>query len=157
MSELFIFDQDDHLKTIISEDTGLLQTRFREEVNQIPDTPFQFEVEANEDITKHIKEENQVIFRDRSGDYRLFTIKEIDDTTDMGVSITTATCTSALMELNEHIIEKLNLKNQPLAVALEKVLERTRWQFQVDSVDTNANLDIEYQSSLEAMLMITRM
>ncbi|GLO64405.1 tail fiber domain-containing protein [Oceanobacillus kimchii] len=155
MSELFIFDQDDHLKTIISEDTGLLQTRFREEVNQIPDTPFQFEVEANEDITKHIKEENQVIFRDRSGDYRLFTIKEIDDTTDMGVSITTATCTSALMELNEHIIEKLNLKNQPLAVALEKVLERTRWQFQVDSVDTNANLDIEYQSSLEAMLMIT--
>ncbi|WP_424475447.1 tail fiber domain-containing protein [Oceanobacillus kimchii] len=155
MSELFIFDQDDHLKTIISEDTGLLQTRFREEVNQIPDTPFQFEVEANEDITKHIKEENQVIFRDRSGDYRLFTIKEIDDTTDMGVSITTATCTSALMELNEHIIEKLNLKNQPLAVALEKVLERTRWQFQVDSVDTNANLEIEYQSSLEAMLMIT--
>lgn len=154
MSELFIFDQKDHLKTIISEDTGLLQTRFREEVNQIPDTPFQFEVEANEDITKYVKEENQVIFRDRSGDYRLFTIKEIDDTTDMGVSITTATCTSALMELNENIIENLNLKDQSLTVALEKVFEKTRWQFQVDFITTNANLDIEYQSSLEAMLMI---
>ncbi|MFS0749470.1 phage tail protein [Oceanobacillus sp. 1P07AA] len=154
MSELFIFDQKDQLKTIISEDTGLLQTRFREEVNQIPDTPFQFEVEANEDIMKYVKEENQVVFRDRSGDYRLFTIKEIDDTTDMGVSITTATCTSALMELNEHIIEKLNLKDQSLTVALEKIFEKTRWQFQTDFITTHANLDIEYQSSLEAMLMI---
>ncbi|BAC12171.1 phage tail protein [Oceanobacillus iheyensis] len=154
MSELFIFDQNDHLKTIISEDTGLLQTRFREEVNKIPDTPFQFEVEANEGITRYIKEENQVVFRDQNGDYRLFTIKEIDDTTEMGVSITTATCSSAIMELNEHIIEKLNLKNQSLTVALEKVFEDTRWQFQVHSITTVANLDIEYQSSLEAMLMI---
>lgn len=151
MTELYIFDQDDHLLTIISEETGLLSTQFREELNHIPDTPFVFSVEADLPKAKYIVEENQVVFRDTEGDLRLFRIKEIDDQDNIDGPVTTATCEPACMELNDHIIVDRRFVNQTADVALNAALEGTRWTGTVEVELSTATTNFYYISSIEAI------
>ncbi|GAE31926.1 hypothetical protein [Halalkalibacter hemicellulosilyticus] len=39
MAELYILDQDDRLLTVITEETGLIEAPFREELNRISNQP----------------------------------------------------------------------------------------------------------------------
>jgi phage minor structural protein len=151
MAELYIFDQDDKLLTIINEETGLISSQFREELNHIPDTPFTFSVEADVEKSKHIVEENQVVFRDTEGDLRLFRIKEIDDQDNIDGPVTTATCEPACMELNDHIIVDRRFVNQTADVALNAALEGTRWTGNVEVELSTATTNFYYTSSIEAI------
>ncbi|MDY7224666.1 phage tail spike protein [Halalkalibacterium halodurans] len=151
MTELYIFDQDDKLLTIINEETGLLSTQFREELNHIPDTPFTFSVEADVDKAKHIVEENQVVFRDTEGDLRLFRIKEIDDQDNIDGPVTTATCEPACMELNEHIVVDRRFVDKPAQEALDAALQGTRWTGNVEVELSTATTNFYYISSIEAI------
>ncbi|MED4080095.1 phage tail spike protein [Halalkalibacterium halodurans] len=151
MTELYIFDQDDHLLTIISEETGLLSTQFREELNHIPDTPFVFSVEADIPKAKYIVEENQVVFRDTEGDLRLFRIKEIDDQDNIDGPVTTATCEPACMELNDHIIVDRRFVDKQAQEAIDAALEGTRWTGTVEVELSTATTNFYYTSSIEAI------
>ncbi|WP_225230518.1 prophage endopeptidase tail family protein [Cytobacillus stercorigallinarum] len=132
MTELFIFNQDDQPLTIISEDSGLISSPYRIEVNKIPETPFTFTVEADSENAKYVLEENKVVFRDHEGDLRLFVIKELDDSDGMDGPLTTATCEPEFLELAEHIILDKRFSDKTAQVALDAAVEGTGWIGEVE-------------------------
>ncbi|MGP9043335.1 phage tail spike protein [Cytobacillus kochii] len=132
MTELFIFNQDDQLLTIISEDSGLISAPYRIEINKVPETPFSFTVEADTEDAKYVLEENKVVFRDHEGDLRLFVIKELDDSDGMDGPLTTATCEPEFLELAEHIILDKRFSDKTARVALDAALEGTGWIGEVE-------------------------
>ncbi|MBN6890061.1 phage minor structural protein [Cytobacillus horneckiae] len=132
MTELYIFNQDDQLLTIISEDTGLISTHYRIEINSVPDTPFSFTVEADSENAKHVLEENKVVFRDHEGDLRLFVIKELDDMDSDDGPESTATCEPEFLELAEHFIMDRRFTDKQAQEALNAALEGTGWIGEVE-------------------------
>lgn len=46
MSEIYVFNADDELLTILSEDNGLVSAPFKEEINKVPDSPLTIIVDA---------------------------------------------------------------------------------------------------------------
>ncbi|WP_152657604.1 phage tail spike protein [Oceanobacillus sp. CFH 90083] len=150
--ELYIFSQHEQPLTIISEDTGLVETHYRIEINSVPAEPFSFTVEANRAIAKHVKEENKVVFKDHEGDWRLMTIKEVDDSNDIDGPITIATCEPAfLAELNDHIVVERRFMEQTADVALTAALQGTRWQSRVEVELGRATTSFYYISGSEAV------
>lgn len=154
MTELYIFDQDDKLLTILSEETGLISAPFREELNQVSDTPFSFTVEADVPEAKYVKNENQVVFRDKEGDLRLYVIKELDDTDSIDGPETTATCEPEFMELAEHIVVDRRMVDDTADVALDAVLEGTRYVGEVEVDLGLATTNFYYIDSVEAIWKI---
>lgn len=150
--ELFIFSQDEQPLTVISEDTGLVETHYRIEVNSVPDEPFTFEIESDQQVAKHVKEENKVIFKDHEGDSRLMTIKEVDDSNDSNGPTTIATCEPTfLAELNDHIVVERRFVDQTADVALTAAVDGTRWQASVEVELGRATTNFYYISSIEAI------
>ncbi|WP_339233789.1 phage tail protein [Oceanobacillus sp. FSL W7-1281] len=150
--ELFIFSQDEQPLTVISEDTGLIETHYRIEVNSVPDEPFTFEIESDQEVAKHVKEENKVIFKDHEGDSRLMTIKEVDDSNDSNGPTTIATCEPTfLAELNDHIVVERRFVDQTADVALTAAVDGTRWQSSVEVELGRATTNFYYISSAEAI------
>lgn len=154
MSELYIFDQDDVLLTVLSKFTGLVSAPFRDELNRVADEPFTFTVEADIERAKHVKEENQVVFRDREGDLRLFVIKEVDDLDNIEGPKTTATCEPAFMELKEKIIVDRRFAFKNAQEALDAALEDTRWEGTVEVELGLATTNFYYISSVDAIWRI---
>ncbi|MED4082176.1 phage tail spike protein [Halalkalibacterium halodurans] len=151
MTELFIFDREDQLLTILTESTGLVRALFREELNRVPNQPFAFTIEASSEEAKHVVEEHQVVFRDKEGDLRLFVIKELEDVDGLNGPQTTAICEPAFMELAEHMIVEQSVVNQPAHVALNVVLQGTRWTGSVEVNLGNATEHFSYVSAIEAV------
>ena len=128
MSEIYIFDQDDHLLTPLTYSTGLVNTWFKDHLNKVPEEPFVFTVESDTEESKFVQEDNQVAFRDKDGDYRLYVIKEIDDADGMDGPQTVATCFPAfLVELKKKFIVERRFTEQYAQKALDATLEGTRW------------------------------
>src|SRR5699024_3748970 len=162
MTELYIFSQNDKLLTVLSESTGLLEAPFREELNQGSSFSFTLEsgvkyehvyniernltqiagqfIGAMERTTykkriepaKYVKEENQVVFRDKESDLRLYVIKEIHDHDSLDGTETTATCEAAFMELRDHIVVDRRFNNQTPDIALDAAIEGTSWTGKVE-------------------------
>ncbi|MFC7364547.1 MULTISPECIES: phage tail protein [Bhargavaea] len=122
--ELYIFGPDDQLMTSITEETGLYAARFKEGINQV--SSFTFTVDATAEAAAHVVEENQVVFRDKEGDFRLFVIKEPTDRDGPDGPETEAVCEPWYMELKEHIVLDRRFVNQTADVALNAALEGTR-------------------------------
>lgn len=151
MAELYIFSPNDELLTIITEETGLISAPFREELNRVPDTPFSFTVEADAENAQYVVEENQVVFRDKEGELRLYVIKELDDVDNIDGPQTAAICEPAFMELKEHIIEDRRFVGKEAQEALDGALEGTRWTGEVEvSLGLNST-NFYYISSLDAV------
>lgn len=123
-AELYIFGPDDQLITTITEETGLYAAPFKEGINQV--SSFTFTVDATAEAAAHVVEENQVVFRDKEGDFRLFVIKEPTDRDGPDGPETEAVCEPWYMELKEHIVLDRRFVNQTADVALNAALERTR-------------------------------
>lgn len=152
MSELYVFSQYEQPLTILSEDTGLVSTHFREEKNSVPTTPFSFTIEADHPESKHVKEENKVVFKDREGDWRMMVIRELDDSDTMDGPVTTATCEPAfLAELNDHIVVDRRFVERTADVSLDAALEGTRWRGSVEVELGNATTNFYYITSVEAI------
>ncbi|KIO62144.1 hypothetical protein B4065_3364 [Caldibacillus thermoamylovorans] len=152
MAELYIFSPEEKLLTVLSEDTGLVDTHYRIEVNSVPDTPFSFTVEADSENAKHVKEENKVVFRDHEGDWRMMVIRELDDSDSIDGPETTAICEPIfLAELNDHIVVDRRFNNTRVDVALNAALDGTRW-IGVVEVDLGlASTNFYYLTSVEAI------
>ncbi|MCT1904125.1 phage tail spike protein [Oceanobacillus sojae] len=150
--ELFIFSQDEQLQTVISEDTGLIQTKYRIERNGVPTEPLTFEIKADDPVAAHVKDENKVVFKDHEGDWRLMTIKELDDSDSMEGPITIATCVPTfLAELNDHIVVDRRFVDQTADVALAAAVQGTRWKSKVEVELGKATTNFYYISSTEAI------
>lgn len=152
MSELYVFSQYEQPLTILSEDTGLVSTHFREEKNSVPTTPFSFTIEADHPESKHVKEENKVVFKDREGDWRMMVIRELDDSYTIDGPVTTATCEPAFFaELNDHIVVDRRFDERTADIALNAALEGTRWQGSVEVELGNSTTNFYYITSVEAI------
>lgn len=152
--ELYIFDQDDHLLTVLSESTGLVSAKFRDQLNSVADEPFVFTVDADVERAKYIREEHQVAFRDKEGDLRLYTIKEIDDLDNIDGPQTTATCEPTFMELKEHIVVDRRFVEKEAQEALDGALDGTRWTGVVEVSLGLATTNFYYISSVDAIWRI---
>ncbi|MCM3324234.1 phage tail spike protein [Cytobacillus kochii] len=152
MSELYVFSQREKHLTILSEDTGLVSTNYRIEVNSVPDKPFSFTVEADHENTVHVKEENKVVFKDHEGDWRLMVIREIDDSDGINGPMTTATCEPVfLAELSDHIVVDRRFVDKTADEALDAALLGTRWIGEVSVSLGLATTNFYYLSSVEAV------
>jgi hypothetical protein len=151
LTELYIFSQDDRLLTVITESTGLVSAPFREELNTVSDTPFSFTVEADTGEAQHVKEENQVVFRDKDGDLRLYVIKELDDSDGADGPETKAICEPAFMELKEHIIVDRRFTDKEAQVALDAALEGSRWAGEVEVSLGTYSTNFYYMTSIDAI------
>ncbi|CEI81313.1 gp58-like protein [Oceanobacillus oncorhynchi] len=150
--ELYIFSQYEQPLAVISEDTGLIETHYRIEVNGLPDEPFAFTIESEHPFAEHIKEENRVVFKDHEGDWRLMTIKEIDDINSSSGPNTIATCEPTFAaELNDHIIVERRFVNQTADVALTAAVNGTRWVAKVEVELGRATTNFYYISSTESI------
>ncbi|MFP7287984.1 phage tail spike protein [Shouchella clausii] len=154
MAGIYIFSQhDDVLLTALTEETGLIQATFREELNGLSDRPFSFTVDAGAEEAKHVVEENQVVFRDKEGELRLYVIKEVEDTGG-DVSETTALCEPAFMELKEHVVVDRRFVDQTAQRALDAALEGTRWTGTVEIELGQATTNFYYITSVDAIWKI---
>ncbi len=150
--ELYILSQHEEPLAVISEDTGLIETYYRIEVNGLPDEPFTFTLESDHPYAKHVKEENKVVFKDHEGDWRLMTIKEIDDSNDIDGPTTIATCEPTFAtELNDHIVVERRFVEQTADVALTAAVQGTRWQASVEVELGRATTNFYYITSIEAI------
>lgn len=130
MAEVYIFNQNDELETIISRETGGLAAPFREEVNR--GSTFSLLVDATHDNAKHVVEENQIVFKDKEGHFRLYVIKEIDDIDSDQGTFTEAICEPAFMELREKIVVERIFTDKEAQEALDGALAGTRWVGEVE-------------------------
>ncbi|MGN7284344.1 phage tail spike protein [Shouchella rhizosphaerae] len=154
MTEIYIFSQhEDKLLTALTEETGLIQAPFREELNGLSDRPFSFAVDATSEEAKHVIEENQVVFRDKEGELRLYVIKEVEDVGG-DVSETTALCEPAFMELKEHVVVDRRFVDQTAQRALDAALEGTRWTGRVEIELGQATTNFYYITSVDAIWKI---
>lgn len=126
MAELYIFDKDDKFITVLSEDTGLVSTWFKDYENNIPDEPFTFFVDVKSELLHYILEENQVAFYDRDNDIRLMRIKEIYEETTNSSSIRVK-CEPSWLELYDHFVEERRVVEGTAQTALNRVLEGSRY------------------------------
>ncbi|GIN74038.1 hypothetical protein J14TS2_45130 [Bacillus sp. J14TS2] len=125
---LYIFDQDDKFQNIITPDTGLIDTWFKDYQNHLIDEPFVFHIESSSELLPLIIEENQVAFSDRDNRLRLMRIKEIYETsTNHQEYIVTAKCEPSYLELYDHFIEDRRITDGTAQTALNRALEGSRY------------------------------
>ncbi|MEW4223129.1 phage tail spike protein [Rossellomorea marisflavi] len=155
MSEIYIFDRDENLLSPITQSTGLINTWFKDHLNRVADEPFVFTVQADTEESQFVEAGNQVAFRDKEGDYRLFVIKEIDDADGPEGPQTIATCFPAFMvELKKKFIIDRRFVEQVAQKALDATLEGTRWKGIV-SVDLGtATTNFYHMLSVDAIWKI---
>ncbi|MFK3938948.1 phage tail spike protein [Alkalihalobacillus sp. NPDC078783] len=154
MAEIYIFNPSDELLTTISPETGLISAPFREEKNRLPEEPFTFTVDASFEETVHIKEENQVVFKDKEGDLRLYVIKELDDSDGVKGPETTAVCEPAFMELKERIVIDRRFTNQEAQVALNAALQGTGWKGTVEVELGTGSTNFYYENAIDCIWKI---
>ncbi|MGM0863369.1 MAG: phage tail spike protein [Bacillota bacterium] len=128
MAELYVFDRDDNLLTVLSTDAKGTCTfhsaPFEEELNREP--KFQFIAPADHPDAKFVKEENQVAFLDKDDNFRLFIIKNSEFTNGEGGPEILAECVSWLQELDEEPIEEIRAYDTTLKDAMTRALANTR-------------------------------
>ncbi len=152
MAELYIFNQDDKLLTILSESTGLTSAPFRDELNKVPSEPFIFTIDADVDRSKYVKEENRVVFHDREGYLREYVIKEIDDNNGVDGPETEAICIPSFVEeLNNNIVVDRRFVDKEAQDALDAALEGTRFTGNVEASFGKESTNFYYLSSLNAI------
>ncbi|RQW19707.1 hypothetical protein EH196_06030 [Bacillus sp. C1-1] len=157
MKVMYVLDQNDSLLTTIGEDNGLISALFREELNQLPDQPLRLTVDSASSSAQFVKEENQVVFRDKEGELRLYVIKEVDDHFSGTERQTYALCEPAFMELKEHLVKERSFKNANASVVLDYVLSGTRWRGQVDIDLGVQSIPLSFESSVDAIWSILRL
>ncbi|MFF2287302.1 phage tail protein [Peribacillus butanolivorans] len=130
MSDLYIFDPYDNLVAILSNDgegaCPFWSAPFKELLNQ--GSTFEFTAVGDHEDSQYIKAENQVVFQDKDGVFRLFIIKEPERTDGEEGPIITAVCEAAMLELNDEVIEDVRPYNVTLKTAITKALEGVRWK-----------------------------
>ena len=155
--DLQIFDPDDRRLAFLSNDAEgacpFWDAIFREELNR--GSEFEFTSPADHEDSKYIVAENQVAFLDKDMKFRLFVIRETEETDGEDGPTVHAICEPSMLELNDEIITEKFATGKTAQEALEHALEGTRWQAgDVDSLGTNDD-HWYYETVTEAIQSIT--
>ncbi|MFS0786067.1 tail fiber domain-containing protein [Shouchella sp. 1P09AA] len=156
MNEIYLLNQHDYLVAAIGEESGLISAVFREELNQLPNEPLRLTVQSTSEVTQFVKEENQIAFRDKEGELRLYVIKEVDDLFSGQDRQTYAICEPAFMELKEHVVKEKSFTNANAQSVLNHVLTGTRWRGKVEIELGNRSMNLSLVTSVDAVWDILR-
>ncbi|WP_052659582.1 phage tail spike protein [Bacillus alveayuensis] len=153
---LFIFDKYDNLLTILdssSKGACPYYEPFHEEELNGPQK-LEFVVPATHPDAQYVVEENQVAFKDEDGYFRLFVIREIEETDGAETAEKHVYCEPAMSELENEPIEDIRPQNTTAQYALTRALEKTRWRVgEVAELGTNST-NFYYESVLSAIQKI---
>ncbi len=158
---LYIFDKDDNFKNIITEDTGLIDTWFKDYQNHLIDEPFVFHVESESELLPLIVAENQVAFKHTFNALqqdvemlKLMRIKEIDEIYNNDGYIVEVTCDPSWLELEDHFIEDRRIENGTSQTAMNRALQGSRWVGQVAGEFGNGSTNFYWIDAVEALFKI---
>lgn len=130
MPELLIFDPADNLLAVLSNEADeacfFRSAPFKEVRNQ--GSFFEFVAQGDHEDSQHLVAENQVAFLDKDGYFRLFVIKEPEQTNGLDGPQIRCVCEPAMNELNDEWIEDVRPYNTTLADAQSRALAGTRWK-----------------------------
>ena len=135
---LYIFDKDDNFKNIITEDTGLIDTWFKDYQNHLIDEPFKFHVDSKSELLPLLKEENQVAFYDRANRLRMVRLKEPFEIYQDGEYVVEFMAEPSWLELYDHFIEDRRVVDGEAQTALNRALDGSRYTGDVQ-VDLGLN------------------
>lgn len=142
---LYVFDPFDNLLAVVVE---YLRADFEEFVRG--NNSLEVEIPANHEKAEHFVDDNQIAFRDMEGRFRLFTIKELEDTDGEGTR-RIAICEPAMNELSDEPIEDIRPYDTTAKDALTRALENTRWMVgNVADLGINST-NFYYESVLSAI------
>jgi len=152
-TDMQILDADDRIIATLSNRTPdscpFWSAPFREELNR--SASFEFIAPANHDDSQYIVAENQVAFKDKDGNFRLFVIKETDEIDGTDGPIIESYCEPSMQELNDTVIEDKRPQNVTSEQALQVALENTRWQVgQVDELGINST-NFYFMTAIESL------
>lgn len=129
MANLYIFNQDDKLAAILSneaeETCRFWSAPFKEAINQ--GSSFEFYAQGNHEDAVLLKLENQVAFMDKDDVFRLFIIKEQEQLNGENGPQIHCICEPAMNELGDEIIKQARIQDSTLKDAMKKILADTRW------------------------------
>ncbi|MEB5458104.1 phage tail spike protein [Virgibacillus pantothenticus] len=120
--KIFVFDKYDNLLAITN---NYIKAEFEETV-EMP-VSFLIEFPVADDDAKYLVGGNQVAFRDLKGDFRLFTIREVDDQ-DGEATEKLVHCMPGIQELTDVMVEERRPQDKTAAYVLGLILENSRWQ-----------------------------
>lgn len=151
----YIYDKNDNLLCILHEENGLISAPFREELNRFTST-FSLIVDAGSEFSKYIVQENQVVFKDIEGDYRVFVIKELEELDNPSATQITAICEAGILETSDAIIEDRRFQNRDLEYILNDLLTNyTRWELEYEAASfPDLSQSFYYENVANAILEI---
>ncbi|WP_121640600.1 phage tail spike protein [Virgibacillus sp. Bac330] len=120
--KLYIFDKYDNLLAITD---NYIKADFEETV-EMP-VSFLINYPGSDSDAEYLVGGNQVAFRDLKGDYRLFTIREVDDR-DGEATEKIVNCMPGIQELADVMVEERRPQDKDAAYVLGLILENARWQ-----------------------------
>ncbi|WP_176087330.1 phage tail spike protein [Virgibacillus dokdonensis] len=120
--KLYIFDKYDNLLAITD---NYIKADFEETV-EMP-VSFLINYPASDSDAEYLVGGNQVAFRDLKGDFRLFTIREVDDR-DGEATEKIVNCMPGIQELADVMVEERRPQDKDAAYVLGLILENARWQ-----------------------------
>ncbi|MEW4325857.1 hypothetical protein Q0N12_04185 [Rossellomorea marisflavi] len=128
MADLYVFDKDDKLLSILSSDAGgaclFFEAPFEEELNREP--TFQFKAAADHPDASYLIDENQVGFFDKDDIFRLFIIRNPEWMNGKDGPIISAECVSWMQELEDEPLEDTRAYNVTAEEATIRALSKTR-------------------------------
>ncbi len=158
---LYIFDKDDNFKNIITEDTGLIDTWFKDYQNHLIDDPFVFHVDSESELLPLIVAENQVAFKHTFNALqqdvemlKLMRIKEIDEIYNSDGYIVRVQCEPSWLELYDHFIEDRRIENGNAQTAMIRALQGSRWVGQEAGEFGNGSTNFYWIDAVEALFKI---
>ncbi|WP_200411285.1 phage tail spike protein [Virgibacillus salexigens] len=120
--KLFIFDKYDNLLAVTN---NYIEARFKETVEK--PVSFFISFPMTDEDAPYLIGGNQVAFRDLKGNFRLFTIREIDDQ-DGEATEKVVKCMPGMQELTDVIVEERRPQDRTAKYVLGLILENSRWQ-----------------------------
>lgn len=120
--KIFIFDRFDNVLAVTN---NYITAKFKETVDKA--VSFTVEFPASDDDAEHLVGGNQVAFRDLKGNFRLFTIREIDDQ-DGESTEKVVECMPGMQELTDVMVEERRPQDRDAEYVLGLILENSRWK-----------------------------
>ena len=148
---IFIFDKYDKLLAITN---NYVEAVFEETVEK--PVSFTITFPMSDDDASYLIGGNQVAFKDLTGKFRLFTIREVDDV-DGESPEKIVQCMPAMQELADVMVENNALESESADVVLGAILKRSRWLVgNVADLGLNA-ISFSYQNAYMCLGKLTEL
>ncbi|WBX81094.1 phage tail protein [Virgibacillus salarius] len=143
--KLFIFDRYDNLLAITN---NYIEALLEETVEK--PVSFTITFPMSDEDASYLMGGNQIAFRDLKGNFRLFTIREVDDK-DGESTEKTIECLLGIQELTDVIVKEGKIQKKPAVDALEFILKNSRW-IAGNVVDLGDNsINFHYHNAYESL------